>query len=79
MPQSHVSNGFTRPLPGLGRHTPFHRLSQRRVSKCVREEVLRPHYGHDNVHVTCEPIYDGTCWSGSCEINGEPEHFWISP
>jgi hypothetical protein len=75
----HVTNGFRKFLPGLGRHRPFAELSRKRVSRCVREEGLRPHYGEHNVSVTCEPTFDGTCWKGSCEINGSPEKFWLSP
>ena len=75
----HVTNGFNKPLPGLGRNTAFAKLSQKRVSRCVREEGLRPHYGERNVSVTCEPTLDGTCWKGTCEINGKPENFWVSP
>ncbi len=78
MPKLHVSNGFNKLLPGLGRITPFDELSEKRVSKCVREEALRPHYGDRNVHVTCTPKYDGTCWRGECKINGKQEAFWIS-
>jgi hypothetical protein len=78
MPQFHVSNGFSKPLPGLGTYTPFSRLSQKRVSRCVRKEALRPYYGHHNVSVTCLPRFDGTCWTGECTINGRPEKFWIS-
>jgi hypothetical protein len=74
-----VTNGFTKPLPGLGRNTPFSMLSQKRVSRCVREEGLRPNYGDHNVTVTCEPAFDGKCWQGTCEINGKPERFSVYP
>jgi hypothetical protein len=79
MPQFHASNGYSKPLPGLGKNKPFPDLSQKCVSRCVREEALRRRYGEHNVEVTCLPKYDGTYWRGECEINGEPERFWISP
>jgi hypothetical protein len=79
MPQFHVSNGYSKPLPGLGKNTPFPALSQKRVSRCVREEALRPRYGEHNVRVTCLPRFDGTWWRGDCEINGRQETFWIAP
>jgi hypothetical protein len=79
IPQLHVSNGFNRILFGLGKNTPFPKLSQKRVSRCVREEGLRPHYGDHNVNVTCSPEFDGKYWREECRIYGKPENFWISP
>jgi hypothetical protein len=79
MPQLHISNGFTKPLSGLGARTQFSQLSEKRVSKSVREEVLRPRYGKSNVKVSCAPRFDGKFWRGDCKINGRQEKFWISP
>ena len=79
MAQLHITNGFSKPLPGLGQNTSFSKLSRKRVSRCVREEGLRPHYGTYDVSVTCEPRFDGVCWRGECQINGKPEQFWVSP
>ena len=79
MPQFEVSNGFRRSLPRLGQNRPFAKLTQKRISRCVREEALRPHYGSNNVNVTCLPRFDGKYWTGKCEINGKQETFWISP
>jgi hypothetical protein len=78
MPEFHMANGFKKPLPSLGKNTPFSKLSEKRVSRCVREEALRPHYKNVR-NVTCIPRFDGTCWRGECEIDGRQEKFWISP
>jgi hypothetical protein len=51
MPELHVSNGFKTMLPGLGKNIRFSDLSQKRVSRCVREEALRPRYGERNVRL----------------------------
>ena len=59
MPRLHVTNGFSTALPGLGKSTPFPDLSAKRVTRCVREESLRPKYGHHSVQVTCLAIFEG--------------------
>jgi len=79
MPDLHLPNGLNQTLPGLGKNTPFPRLSPKRVSRCVREEGLRPHYGYHNVNVTCSPKFDGKYWRGECNIDGQLMNFWISP
>jgi hypothetical protein len=57
-------------LPGLGKNTDFSELSQKRVTKAVRQ-ALRDRFGLRNVEVSCSATFNGTEWVGTCEIDGE--------
>jgi hypothetical protein len=80
MPILHVSNGFTRSLATPGKNSSFPKLSEKRVTRCVREEALRPHYGDTNVRVSCHAAFDAIfwIWRVECEINGKKENYWIT-
>lgn len=77
MPHLHVSNGFRKNIVGLAKHREFSTLSQKRVTKCVREE-LRAAYGLDNVHVSCSAKFLGALWNGQCTINESKLTYVIS-
>ncbi len=72
-----VDNGYRIPLPGLGRNRALLNLSNKRISKTVRE-ALREHYGHRNVTVGCEPERSSNGWHGSCTIHGEQFNYAIA-
>ncbi len=65
-----VSNGYRAPLLGLGRNRAIQNLSQKRITKAVREE-LRRHYGLSNVEVCCAAKLTSDEWRGSCKIHQE--------
>ena len=48
MPTLLVGNGFETALLGLGRNTKFSNLSEKRVTRAVRN-ALREQYGRDHV------------------------------
>ena len=68
MPTLSVGNGFTTPLDGLGRNQNFPNLSEKRVTKAVRE-ALRNQYGDDRVAVSCDATFERGEWVGACEID----------
>jgi hypothetical protein len=72
-----VGNGYQTSLPGLGRNRGFQNLSQKRVSKAVREN-LRKHYGLLNVEVGCTPELASDGWHGSCKLYEEKFHYKIT-
>jgi hypothetical protein len=78
MPQLRISNGLAEALPGLGRIQKFTRLSEKRVTKCVRK-ALRARYGQDGVKVSCSAELDGTSWVGQCRIGGFRFEYRIYP
>ena len=57
-------------IPGLARHRAFDKLSQKRITKAVRD-TLRAKYGTDNVEVSCTAVWKQGMWTGDCWINGE--------
>jgi hypothetical protein len=69
MPLLIVANGFRQELPGLGKNTPFLALSEKRVTKAVRE-CLRDEYGLAAVEVSCEASAGANEWHGRCQISG---------
>ena len=73
-----VTNGYSKEVPGLGKVRPFCALSEKRITRCTRE-TLRAKYGNAAVEVSCSANFDGTNWTGACEINGEPLRYRISP
>jgi hypothetical protein len=62
-----IGNGYRVPLLGLGRNQAIQNLSQKRITKAVREE-LRRHYGLSNVEVCCAAKLTSDGWCGSCKI-----------
>lgn len=77
MPLLTINNGFTCQLPTLGRIVPFGSLSEKRITKAVRER-LRQRYGESNVEVSCTAKFDGTGWNGACVIDGQPFRYRIT-
>lgn len=73
-----ISNGLSVDLPGLGKITHFPDLSQKRITKCVRE-MLRNTYGIDKVEVSCTAYFNDSLWKGLCKIHGHPYKFEIIP
>lgn len=65
-----VSNGYQTLLPQLGKIRGVLNLSQKRVTKAVREE-LRRQYGLPYVSVSCQAALAVDVWRGSCRIHGE--------
>lgn len=63
-----VQNGFKAELPGLGKNKFISDLSEKRITKAVREK-LRTEYGLLNVIVSCEAYIFGKTWHGRCTIN----------
>ena len=53
------------PIPGLGRHQDFSRLSEKRVTKAVRGK-LREHFRA--IEVSCSAVLVGASWTGDCRI-----------
>ena len=76
MPTLRVSNGFVVPLPGLGRVQQFARLSQKRVTRCVRDELRRAF--SPGVIVSCTASFVDGLWRGSCRIGGQSFVYSIS-
>lgn len=57
-------------IPGLAHNKLLAELSQKRITKAVRE-TLRKQYGFPNVKVSCTAtIVHGSIWTGKCTING---------
>lgn len=76
MPVLTVTNGHTANLYGLGQNVPFSQLSEKRITKKVREH-LRGIYGHSNVKVSCSASLRNGVWHGACEVNGSGHRYVI--
>ena len=63
-----VQNGFKVELLGLGKNKLISDLSEKRITKAVREK-LRNEYGLLNVIVSCEADFFDKTWHGRCTIN----------
>jgi hypothetical protein len=61
----------------LGKIRPLLSLSEKRVTKAVREE-LRKRYGFDETEVACDATYSSNEWRGKCRIAGEPMTYTVS-
>jgi hypothetical protein len=72
-----VQNGYHATIPGLGKVRSLQRLSQKRITKAVREE-LRAQYGYAKVEVSCTSCFKDGHWEGSCAILGKPYIYDIS-
>jgi hypothetical protein len=66
-----------RPYSWLGKNIAFGGLTEKRVSKAVRQ-VLREKYGCDLVEVSCSAEFVGGLWKGSCLIDGHRFDYRIS-
>jgi hypothetical protein len=62
-----VANGYRTSLPGLGRNRSIRSLSQKRITKAVREQLCEQ-YGLPNVEVSCTAKLASDGWHGSCKI-----------
>ena len=78
MPKLEVDNGFCKCIPSLGKVKPFPKLSQKTVTKCVRE-TPRGKYGDVETRVECHAEFKGGIWMGNCGIQGEPHIYKIYP
>jgi hypothetical protein len=78
MPTLIVSNDFAVELPGLGRKTPFLGLSEKRVTKAVREG-LRHHFGLAAVKVSCDATIAKNEWHGRCQMSGKAWNYRVIP
>lgn len=57
-------------IPGLGRYKPLRELSEKRITKAVRQ-VLRKEFGFANVTVSCDATSnDSDTWLGECTVEG---------
>ena len=64
-------------MPGLGKMRPLLSLSEKRVTKAVRDE-LRKRYGFDETEVACDAACFSNEWRGKCRIGGEPLTYTVS-
>ena len=69
--------GYLIPLLGLGKIQAFANLSQKRVTRAVRE-ALRARYGEKNVEVSCAARFADGCWEGKCTVQGQNLAYQIS-
>ena len=65
-------------IPGLGTNVPFKLLSEKRVTKAVRD-ALRTLYGADRVAVSCDAHVSGEQWSGRCWIDDQQYEYRLHP
>ena len=76
MPTLTVGNGFTTTIPGLGRNQNFPNLSEKRITRAVRD-ALREQYGDGRVEVSCSAAFEKGEWVGACEIAGQPQSYSV--
>ena len=55
-------------IPGLARQKPLHELSQKRITKAVRDALRQQDCGE--IEVSCSATLSQDIWIGSCRING---------
>ena len=72
-----VSNGYGVILPNLGKTRDLPSLSERRITKTVRDE-LRKWYGPENVEVSCDATFHEGRWRGRCKIWAERFDYTVS-
>jgi hypothetical protein len=77
MSTSKVSNGMVQSLSSLGKIREFEMLSEKRITKCIRE-ALRLKYGNLVVRVSCSAEFRDSRWYGVCWIEGEKLNYTIS-
>lgn len=74
-----IGNGDQICLAGLGKVRAVAQLSEKRVTKAVRE-ALRTEYGQSAVKVSCTATLSaGQNWEGGCSIHGKPYRYTINP
>ncbi len=73
-PTLDVANGYTMPLPGLGKTKPLLALNPKYVYAQVRD-VLKQEYGDRSVKVGNLAVQKDGRWYGVCQIRGEA-HMW---
>ena len=71
-----VQNGYSSELASLGKIKFFSELSEKRITKAVRES-LRLKYGYLNVEVSCSACFVNGIWRGKCKVNGEELNYKI--
>lgn len=62
-----VQNGFKSELSGLGKNKYISDLSEKRITKAVREK-LRLEFGFNNVRVSCGASFTNGIWQGKCSL-----------
>ena len=72
-----VSNGYRVILPKLGKIRDLGSLSEKRITKTVRDE-LRRWYGPENVEVSCDATFHAGRWRGRCKIWAERFNYTVS-
>lgn len=77
MPTLSVGRQPSVSIPGLGRIRDLSKLSQKRITKAVREK-LRESYSTDEVEVSCTAVFNGTSWTGSCKIDEVPYPYRVT-
>jgi len=77
-PKLKVDNGHEVVLSGLAKNKKFRDLSQKRITKCVRE-TLRAFFENRMIEVSCSAQFDGIKdeWTGRCEIDATPHSYRI--
>jgi hypothetical protein len=63
-------------IPGLARNKGFHALSEKRITRAVRES-LRQKYGSNNVKVSCAAMLEHGMWTGTCWIDGVEQPYQL--
>jgi hypothetical protein len=63
-------------MPGLGRNKPLSELSQKRITKAVRQ-ALRAKYGLEAIACSCRAEIESGTWAGRCWIEGQEHVFKI--
>jgi hypothetical protein len=72
----HLSNGTTIQLPGLGKTKPVSKLSEKRITRAVRD-ALRKQLPNVAVRVSCSASYSGNTWAGQWWRVGVPSRYTV--
>jgi hypothetical protein len=68
-------NGSALDMPGLGARGNYPNLSEKRITKAVRDRLRQEHEPHTKVIVSCEAKQTGNTWEGQCWLDSV-EHTW---
>jgi len=71
-----IENLYQTEITGLGKYKSFEELSQKRITKSVRQK-LRNKYGKENITVSCAASFENGLWKGTCIINGNEYKYKI--
>lgn len=63
-------------IQGLGRRVLFSHISEKRVTRSVRD-ALRIKFGEGAVVVSCSAIYRDQVWVGSCSIHNVEHQYTL--